>query len=186
MSVKARYYVVTDLETTGLDPRQHEIIQISRCVVDKLDRTIVPGTLITNYVHPQRWETRTPRAMEVNKITKERLELEGIPLREALGNFCRGINWSKSVLAAWGIDFELKFLQAAFDSTGRVVPFPYQAFDVRSAAELVHAAERREDYLGLGEACDYFGVTFSPELAHDAEYDALMTAYLAVELLERV
>ena len=40
-----------------------------------------------------------------------------------------------------------------------------------------------EEYPGLREACEIYGIDMDPELLHDAEYDARKTAELAIHLL---
>ncbi len=181
--MEARYWVVTDLETTGLDPNKHEIIEIARVTVDIVTRSIVPGSLYHDYVVPTRWETRSSQAMEVNNIDLSLLSDQGVPLKHALVSFSRDINWENSVLASWGIDFELKFLKNAFIRAGRPIPYRYQAVDIRSLMMMILAKNRQADILGLSEACQGWGLEWSPELAHSAVYDADKTAQLLVEML---
>ena len=68
------------------------------------------------------------------------------------------MNWSETVLAAWGVDFETKFLRDAFRRIDRVVPFTFKVIDVRSLGHLPRAKLGFTDYMGLGESCDYYGV----------------------------
>ena len=183
MATIARYWAVTDLETTGLREGTHEIVQIARVVVDPVNRRIVPALTVNQYVKPTRWDQRNPKAMEINGLTREKLDAEGIDLYVALGDWCRGLNWEETAVAAWGNDFELKFLTEAFETTRRVVPFPYKTLDIRSLAHLRRAQRNQVDYLSLGEACEYYGVPFDSDKAHDALYDATKTAELTIELL---
>ncbi len=182
--VEARYHCVIDLETTGLSPIRHEIIQMARVVVDTLDRRIIPELTLSRYVRPIYWDKRSKEAMEVNKISKRVLNMEGFTLSDALGELMRGVDWSQTVLASWGTDFELKFLEAAHNRTNRVCPYPYQSFDIRSAVQYERMRRRLTEYLSLGKSCEYFGVDYDPNLAHDALYDAQVTANLEVTLLQ--
>jgi DNA polymerase III alpha subunit (gram-positive type) len=102
-----------------------------------------------------------------------------------LEDFGRGVNWNETVLAAWGADFETKFLQDAFRRIDRVVPFTFKVIDVRSLGHLPRAKLGLTEYLGLGEACDYYGVAFDSGKAHDALYDTTKTAELALALLKK-
>ena len=180
----ARYWCVTDLETTGLDPDRHEIIQVARVVIDIVDKNIIPGLTTTEYIQPTRWDQRDNVAMKVNGLTFRKLQAEGISPKQALEDYRRGVNWSETVLAAWGADFEVKFLQDAFRRIDRVVPFHYKVIDVRSLGHLPRARLGFTKYLGLGESCDYYGVPFDSSKAHDALYDATKTAELALALLK--
>ena len=179
----ARYWVVTDLETTGLNEQKHEIIQIARTVVDTASRQIVPGSQFNIYVTPSQWEGRDRKAMAINRIQKSTLNSVGVDLYSALGDYSRHINWSESILAAWGIDFELKFLHAAHSKTMRVVPFNYQTFDVRSAAFLHFAQDGLLEYPGLAEAAEAFGLDVDHNRLHDAVYDVELTAEIVLALL---
>ena len=180
----ARYWCVTDLECTGLEPERHEIIQIARVVIDTVEQTIIPGLTTSEYIQPKRWDQRSHAAMKVNELTLEKLQCEGIPPQRALEGFRREVNWNETVLAAWGADFETKFLRDAFRRIDRVVPFTFKVIDIRSLGHLPRAKLGFTDYLGLGESCNYYGVPFDGGKAHDALYDATKTAELALALLK--
>ena len=180
----ARYWCVTDLECTGLEPKRHEIIQIARVVIDTVEKTIIPGLMTSEYILPTRWDQRDHEAMKVNELTIEKLQAEGISATLALRDFSSGVNWSETVLAAWGVDFETKFLRDAFQRIDRVVPFTFKVIDVRSLGHLPRAKLGFTDYMGLGESCDYYGVPFDSGKAHDALYDATKSAELALALLK--
>ena len=147
----ARYWCVTDLECTGLEPQRHEIIQIARVVIDTVDRHIITSLTTSQYIQPTRWDQRDAEAMEVNGLTHNKLQAEGIPPDQALVEFCRDVNWDETVLAAWGADFETKFLRESFRQIGRSVPFHYKVIDVRSLGHLPRARMGFTEYLGLGE-----------------------------------
>ena len=179
----ARYWCVTDLECTGLEPERHEIIQIARVVIDTVEKTIIPELTMSEYILPTRWDQRDHAAMRVNELTIKKLQTEGISAKLALEDFGNRVNWSETVLAAWGVDFETKFLRDAFRRVDRVVPFTFKVIDVRSLGHIPRAKLGFTDYMGLGESCDYYGVPFDSGKAHDALYDATKTAELALALL---
>ena len=58
----ARYWCVTDLECTGLEPERHEIIQVARVVIDTVEGEIIPSLTMSEYILPTRWEQRDPQA----------------------------------------------------------------------------------------------------------------------------
>lgn len=180
----AKYWCVTDLECTGLEPERHEIIQIARVVIDTVDLLIIPSLTMSEYVQPTRWGQRDNVAMKVNGLTIGKLQAEGISPNDALEDYRRGVNWSETVLAAWGADFETKFLQDAYRRIDRVPPFTFKVIDVRSLGHLARARLGLTEYMGLGESCDYYGVPFDSGMAHDALYDATKTAELALALLK--
>ena len=180
----ARFWCVADLECTGLEPERHEIIQIARVVIDTVEKTMIPDLTMSEYILPMRWDQRDHAAMKVNELTFEKLHAEGISAKRALTDFASKVHWSETVLAAWGVDFETKFLRDAFRRIDRVVPFTFKVIDVRSLGHLSRAKQGLTDYMGLGESCDYYGVSFDSSKAHDALYDATKTAELALALLK--
>ncbi len=145
---------------------------------------IVPGLTTSEYIQPTRWSQRDNEAMKVNGLTIKKLQAEGISPMQALEDFRHGVNWNETVLAAWGADFETKFLQDAFRRIDRVVPYSFKVIDVRSLGHMPRARLGFTEYLGLGESCDYYGVPFDSGKAHDALYDATKTAELALALLK--
>ena len=180
----ARYWCVTDLECTGLEPDRHEIIQVARVVIDTIEGEIIPDLTMSEYIQPTRWDQRDSQAMRVNGLSLKKLQAEGVPSKLALEDFGRGVNWNETVLAAWGSDFETKFLQDAFRRIDREVTYIFKVIDVRSLGHFPRARLGYTEYLGLGESCDYYGVPFDSGLAHDALYDATKTAELALALLK--
>ena len=83
----ARYWCVTDLECTGLDPERHEIIQVARVVIDTVDGQIIPDLTMSEYIQPTRWDQRDNVAMKVNGLTLGKLQAEGISAKLALEDF---------------------------------------------------------------------------------------------------
>lgn len=182
IAMDARYWVVTDLETGGLDPDRHDIVQIAHVVVDAAQKRVLPGSEMVTYVRPVKWDNSSREAKNIHGISLK-TAMGGLPLSEALGAWCRDINWEESIVAAWGIDFELKFLNRAFKATERVVPFNYRNMDVRSLVHGVRSAGGGMAYLSLKDACADRGILFDKDRAHDALYDAQRTAELAVGTL---
>ena len=185
MGANARYWAVTDLETTGIDPAKHEIIQIARVVIDTVDRVIIPRLTFMAYVKPKRWRDREREALEVNGLTLTKLKEEGGGLCPALREFTWGPDWGDTVLAGWGVGFEANFLVTAFKETRRAVPFPFQTIDVRSLVQLVRAQRGESEYLGLRDAAGWLGVAVDPGRLHDALYDATVTAEVVLQLLRK-
>ncbi len=139
---------------------------------------------MSEYILPARWDQRDHAAMRVNELTIKKLQTEGISAKLALEDFGNKVTWSETVLAAWGVDFETKFLRDAFRRVDRVLPFTFKVIDVRSLGHIPRAKLGFTDYMGLGESCDYYGVPFDSGKAHDALYDATKTAELALALLK--
>ena len=59
-----------DVETTGLSPRKHEIIELAACI--EIDR--VAQCQFVLYFRPEKWGNISPEALVVNGWTVERLK----------------------------------------------------------------------------------------------------------------
>ena len=178
MRTPSRYLVVTDIETSGVNPRQnHEILQIARIVFDTQDLIVVPDSEFMAYVTPSWWRWRDKEAMNVHGLTERFLAENGVPLNQVLQRWSSDINWNDAVVASWGIDFESRFLDAAFETTGRIIPYPYQMVDIRT---LVYAYMDLREIVSLREAAEMNGIYIDKEKQHDALYDVQKT----VELLQ--
>jgi len=169
---RARYWVITDLETTGLDPiKGHEIIQIAKVIFDAAENKIIQGSAESFYVAPDNWGKASPEALEIHGITYE-MAKSGLNLFGALGWWCTDIDWEQSVLASWGNDFELKFLNAAFQKTNRVIPYPWVTIDLRTHAHALRSALGHIELSSMSYIADWLGLALDENKLHDALYDA--------------
>lgn len=102
-------YVVIDLETTGLDPGKHRIIEIAA-----LRLGTVPPEIFHAYI---KQEQPLPKNIQkLTGITDELLTQEGKTLNDvlpALRNFI-----GKSCLIGHNLPFDLSFLEPAFEQAG--------------------------------------------------------------------
>jgi len=176
--------VITDLETTGLKEKKHDIIQIAREVIDLDTHERIPQLTWDSYIYleaPQ-WANRDRDAMDVNKISKDLLDVLGMPLKDALREFSIGVNWSEAVLTAWGNDFELKFLDEAYTKSNRIIPYLFKTFDVRSANFQEQLRQRPYDieYRGLKDAALYWHIPVEEQKMHTAVYDVWLTSEIFI------
>jgi DNA polymerase-3 subunit alpha (Gram-positive type) len=95
-------YVIVDLETTGLSPREHSITEIAAVrvknnyIVDKFQTLVNPGTTIPPFI------------TGLTGITDEMVK-DAPPLQEALKNFLQFLG--NDVLVAHNAQFDVGFLQ---------------------------------------------------------------------------
>ncbi|NLA10976.1 MAG: type I-E CRISPR-associated endoribonuclease Cas2 [Firmicutes bacterium] len=103
-------YVVIDIETSGLHPEKHEIIELGAIRV--LEHNIVERfSLLVKPVVPI-----TTEIQKITGITNEMLNKEGVPISMAIKQFVEFLQ--DLPVVSHNIEFDLKFLQQACNSCG--------------------------------------------------------------------
>jgi len=66
--------VFLDQETTGLDPKQHHLIEIAFKIVDLQSGKVIASFQKVIKLTPEQWEKRDPQSIEVNGFQREQIE----------------------------------------------------------------------------------------------------------------
>jgi len=101
ISLLPEQFVVVDIETTGLEPEKHEIIEI--CAI-KVNRDSKVHTTFSALVKPEKKASK--KITELTGITNEMLESEGEKLESAMTEFLNFVG-----------DLRLVYYNAPFDHT---------------------------------------------------------------------
>lgn len=105
-SVELRRFVVFDLETTGLDPGRHEIIEIGAIRVSQ------NGSLQERFQTLVKPRNGIPKEItELTGISRTMVERKGQPLGDALRAFAAFIK--RTPLISFNADFDMAFLLKA-------------------------------------------------------------------------
>jgi len=113
-------YVVIDVETSGLLPEKHEIIEIGAILVKEHDITERFSAL----VRPQ--NAITTMIEKVTGISNAMLQKEGVPVSEALQQFIAVL--SDFPVVSHNVDFDLSFLRKACADCN-LTPFSNRSID---------------------------------------------------------
>lgn len=172
---------VLDTETTGLDPKQHEIIQFAAVrfslkensdivVLDKIDLKIKPKNILL----------ASPQALKVNGYTTESWE-DTLPIENHLScieNFTTGCDF----LLGQNLIFDLRFLAKTFLAASRQVPkFPRYADTKHMAAKLVKSGKLRS--ASMDNLVEHYNIKFKGR-AHTALTDCHRTLNVWLKLLK--
>ncbi len=164
-----------DLETTGLDPARHEILEIGVIRVDARTFTELDATDVR--VHPARLEDADPEALRLNGYSPRRWE-NAASLPEAL-------DWVApllvgATLAGHNVGFDRAFLEAAWRATGGPPPdLDHHLLDTAVLAWPL-LAEGRIESLSLATVCTALGIGL-----HDP-HRALSDAERSLEIARRL
>ena len=155
-------YIAFDLETTGLSPQEHEIIEIGALKVREgkvVDRFM-------EFVHPDK--PITPMITNITHITNDMVAgAKSCPevIHDFL-SFCED-----DVLIGHNVMFDYSFVKCSAVREG--LTFEKMGIDTLKIARKVH---KDFESKSLGALCDYYHI--ENPAAHRAYYDALATAKL--------
>lgn len=173
---RTRKLVFIDLETTGVDPEKHEIIEIAWILVDGQSFEVLSEFVAK--VKPEHPETANPKALEITGYSEEEWGNAGL-LKEALGKIIQLA--PQGMLVGWNIYFDWSFLEKGFKKFNFVSQFDYHMIDVMVIAysKLHSKPEIRE--LGLKKIATYFGIEFQE---HHALEDIRATYQIFKKLMQ--
>lgn len=164
-----------DLETTGLDPERHEIIELAAIRVSADLRQHQAALELK--VRPSHIETADPEALSLNGYRQDAW-LNAVELRDAMAELAPLLD--EAVLAGYGVDFDEDFLLAAFQQTGVARSRRgYRRIDILSIA-WPFAVNGVVPDLSLKTLTRAFGIR------HDATHAAWSDCLACVELARRL
>lgn len=185
-------YLFFDTETTGL-PKNYQapldnflnwprIVQIAWSLYDAEGHHWES----VNYIIKPDGFVIPPEVAAIHRITQERAEKEGVPLRQALEHFIRHVA-SVDSLVAHNIDFDEKIIGSELLRAG-LPPLncPSRICTMKTTAQVCRIPSPRGGYKwpNLTELYNHLFQTGFPE-AHDAAYDVKACADCFFELKRR-
>lgn len=166
-------FAVVDVETTGLDPRRHRILQVAVVLVDRHGEVVDRWS---SYVRPRFGRLSRLGPVHVHGIGHR--DLRGAPRPAAvLAELARRIDGA--VLTAHNLGFDLAFLEAEAARCGQPLPEVPHLCTLEMSRRLDPSREMRHR---LSDLCARHGITVVRP--HDALADADATALVIPYLLE--
>jgi ribonuclease T len=174
--------VVVDVETGGFNHQTDALLEIAAVMIEMTPMgELRPGATQRYHVQPFHGSRMDPASLAVNGIDPHHPLRPAIPEKEALTQLFREIRkevrdreCTRAVLVGHNSSFDLNFLNAAIARTDiKRNPFhPFSSFDTATLGGVA---------LGqtvLSRAIVAAGLTWDPNAAHSAIYDAERTAAL--------
>lgn len=172
-----RPLAITDVETTGLDPEIHEIIEIGLVLVNQ--RTLEIIEKLNIWVKPEHLDRASERALEVNGYNERIHEWDNaVTLEEAMKLYAEKTEGALCV--AHNAVFDGPFIKAAFKRAGVENPMDYHVVCQMSVAWNRLGMSGLEK-LKLSEIAKFLGLPPEPEV-----HRAINGAMLAYEVLKRM
>jgi DNA polymerase-3 subunit epsilon len=164
-----------DVETTGLDPQRHEIIEIGAIRVDP--STLAVTAEVEVRVVPLHVERADPESLRINGYSPEGWA-DAVYLDEAFEQLAPLADGA--VLAGHNVPFDKAFLNEGWKRLGRVHPkVDHHTLDTASLAWPLYTAGTVQS-LSLGALCEHFGIR------RIFPHRALDDARAALELAKRL
>jgi len=172
-----------DLETTGLDPNKHEIIEIGCIVARQVSQNGQGCTLekIEEFeirVKPEHLETAEPEALRINGYNETDWVFAS-DLAQALKTLSD--KTEGAMMIAHNLTFDWSFLEKAFAKTGVLNKMDFHRIDLLSVAFARLYHETKVDKFSLRALTEYFGLT--NERAHTALADIRVSFEVYKKLL---
>ncbi|MEJ6077672.1 ribonuclease T [Vibrio sp. 1-Bac 57] len=183
------YPVIIDIETSGLDPHCHAILEIA-AIFPEMDEQGYLNSVDKIHFHVMPFEGAEldPKALSFTGIDPFNPLRNAVDEREALTEIFKKVrkyqklnDCNRAIIVAHNASFDQGFINKATDRCKlKRVPFhPFASFDTASMAGLT---------LGqtvLAKACAEAGVDYNNKEAHSALYDTEVTAELFYYMVNR-
>lgn len=183
------YPVIIDIETSGLDPHCHAILEIA-AIFPEMDEQGYLNSVDKIHFHVMPFEGAEldPKALSFTGIDPFNPLRNTVDEREALTEIFKKVrkyqklnDCNRAIIVAHNASFDQGFINKATDRCKlKRVPFhPFASFDTASMAGLT---------LGqtvLAKACAEAGVDYNNKEAHSALYDTEVTAELFYYMVNR-
>lgn len=180
--------IVVDVETSGLDPHQHGLLEMAVVIIDfSSDDGFSIGESFSEHILPFEGAVLDPKSLEFNKIDPyhplryakheaDALKLLFTPIKKALKHY----HCQRAVLVGHNAWFDLQFVNQACLRQHLKSPFhPFTSFDTATLAG-IHYGQTV-----LAKALKAANIPFDIKEAHSALYDAQKTAALFCEILNQ-
>lgn len=151
MDILERPLAITDIETTGLDPIGHEIIELGLVLVDQKTLSILTQWSVK--IKPEHIDTATEEALNVNGYTKALWEDAYAP-KMAMKVYAK--KTKDAIFVSHNVTFDWSFVYEAFTKHDVESLMDYHRLDLFSIAwGLKPKGLLKYNLVGL---CEYFGI----------------------------
>lgn len=159
-----------DIETTGLDRRKHEIIELGLVLVKQLGEEGREFEVIGEYeykIKPEHIETADPQSLKINGYDEGQW-IFASSLADAMRDFAA--KTKDAIFVAHNITFDYPFIEEAMQKVGVEDQMFYPKIDTISLAYAKLHKNLKAEKFRLQKLCEFFGVQ-NPK-AHTALADA--------------
>lgn len=178
--------IVVDVETAGIDPQHHALLEICAVLIDiNDDGYFVPGAYFFEHVLPFPGALLDEKSLAFNQIDPYQPLRFALEEKDALKRWLQPLfsalkthQCQRAVLVGHNAWFDLLFIKAAIARCQIESPFhAFTCFDTATLAGLVYGQTVLSTSLNMAN------IPFDAREAHSAIYDARKTAELFCRIL---
>lgn len=169
---RTRNLAIIDLETTGLDPTKHEIIEVGMIIVSQPNLEIIET--YEAKVKPLHIETSTSEALTVNGYNKQEWE-NAQNIEDVLQDIADKA--ADCIICNHNVNFDWSFLLEGFTKYNITHSFDYHMYDIASMIWL-KLSDTQLPRLNLNITAQFLGVESEPN-----QHRALNGATVACNVL---
>ncbi|WP_406617157.1 PolC-type DNA polymerase III [Mycoplasmopsis adleri] len=170
-SIKDATYVSFDIETTGLSPKYHELIEFGSIEINENFKKINKNQF---FIKPK---TKLKEfTTDLTGITDKMLEKDGLDIKDALLKIYDILN--NKIAIAHNAKFDYNFLKEQF----RINNIPFPNVTVVDSLIVSRIASPENTRHRLEDVANRLGVKYDPNVAHRGDYDADVLADVWIQL----
>lgn len=183
--------VVVDVETTGVDPTKHGLLELAAVTVDYNESGVLEVSADSYSSHVQVFEGAKidQQALKINKIDPDHPFRFAISEEKMLHELFKYVNAAlkktgcrRAVLVGHNAHFDLSFMQAAMKRC-KITQSPFHHFTVFDTATIGGLVFGKTI---LAKVLKEAKIEFNKDEAHSALYDTLKTADLFCQAVNKV
>ena len=173
-------YISVDVETAGPNPDNYSLLSIGACqVYNPQDYFYVELKPTSKLVKPD--------ALAISGLDWDQLNINGIPPKDAMGQFADWVNQNKTgdnqpIFVALNAPFDWMFVNDYFHRYLSYNPFGHKALDIKALFMGLHHVPFSET--SNHNICQHYGLKTT--LSHHAMEDAVQEAQLLSMILEEL
>jgi len=171
----SRPIAITDLETTGIDPRRHEIIEMGLLVVDQNSLGVMESLDLK--VRPEHLKTASPNALLLNGYNEDDW-IDAVSLSRAMTEYSRRVKGA--IFCSHNVTFDWSFMEEAFRTTGVTATLDYHRLDLFTMGWMLLKGQGLSDF-NLNKLAKNLGIGEEP-----MPHRAINGARTAYEVLKRL
>ncbi len=170
-------YVIFDIETTGFDPKNDQIIEIGAVKVNGKGEVV---DRFQQFVSLYKFEQVPNKIIELTGIDDNMLLEMGQEIHDVMDNFHSF--FKDSILVAQNIKFDMSFIDEYFLGHKNLF-LNNLSLDTIDLAKKLHP--QKESYK-LAKLIEYFEVEYDSNSHHRADYDAQLTAEIFIKGMKQL